>query len=219
MEKFLRIGITALTIALSLYVFGRMAWPNEVVERPAATPPIPIEQWDDETRIWLARSLVGEAGWTATKEHAAIAFVYANRWKQSGKSRSFLGLVRTYSAAVKGRSNARHPWLHHLNEEGDQPDGWAVGRAYWPNYRDRWLNVLAWTDGWAAGYFDNPCPRANHYGGYVDDRRARAAGWYRVRCEHRMRNRFYDSRRRAKRRNVIVPFSPAWHRLQNRKQQ
>lgn len=191
----------AISIALMVLVFGRAA---------CAEQPIPDEEWTPDARLWLARSLVGEAGFVATEEHAAIAWVYAERWQMS-KTRSFLETVRAYSAAVHGRSNRRHPWIHHLAIDGSRPSGWPSG-ALWSRRREAWLDVLAWCDGWAAGHFETPCPGATHYGGPCDDHRAREAGWAPIRCQVRTANRFYDGRRRVSRPRVVVPGSPEWRR-------
>jgi len=160
---------------------------------------VPEHEWNDETKVWLARSLVGEAGWRRPVEYAAIAWVYVARARLS-KSRNFLQIVRRYSAAVKNRRNRQRPWLYQLGFDGARPDDWPSGPMWAGLHKEAWLDTLDWCDEWQAGKHPNPCPRANHFGGYADEHRAEALRWTRIKCEREadgspLRNRFYDSTR------------------------
>lgn len=199
----IRTCLVAFAVALAALVLGRVAC-GEAVAPVEPERLVPAEEWTPETRLWLARSLVGEAGWRAADEHAAIAHVYVVRWRMS-KRRSLVQLVRAYSAAVHGRRNLKHPWIYGLNVDGAEPAGWPVGKARWTRYRDAWLDVLEWSDRWAAGAVANPCPRANHFGGHVDRHRADALRWHVVKCSAPMRNFFYDSTRKRPAFKLRVP--------------
>lgn len=174
--------------------------------------PITEEEWTPETRLWLSRSVLGEAGWRRPDEYSAIAWVYVTRVRQT-KQFTFLKMVRTYSAAVRGRKNKQNPWLYELVPDvTKRPRSWPVDEhglgPLWKGLHDKaWQEVLEWADEWAVGKRPNPCLGANHYGGWVDRHRAVAKRWTRIKCESKMRNRFYNSHK-------LVPEGRGgrWHR-------
>ena len=199
MKRIISIIAVATTVLVSLAV-ARIACAEESTEATteAATHAVPEDQWNDDAKLWLARSVIGEAGWRQFDEYSAIAFVYATRAEQS-KRYDFLGMVKRYSAAVRAQGKRRQPWLFELGFEGKRPRSWPVDPAtktgpLWTGlHRDAWLETLAWADAWQAGERANPCEGANHFGGYIDRHRAAAARWVRIKCEPRTRNRFYTS--------------------------
>jgi len=157
-----------------------------------AEVPVPADQWSDENRLWLARSLIGEVGWRRPEEQAAVAWVYATRARSSSKG--FGWMLRRYSAAIRAPGLKRQPWIGEIMDHR-RPLSWPRGPR-WTGLHDRaWLDVVELVDGFEAGLVPNPCPEANHYGGPIDDHRARKARWVRVCRDKRFRNRFFDSRR------------------------
>jgi len=159
----------------------------------AGERPITEEEWTDESKVWLARSCVGEAGFHARGECLAIAWVYAERSSYSDKF-DFLGMVKRYSAAVQKSKNHR-TWIRGLNLAADKPEDWPEGPDWEGVYKPAWQKLLSMVDEWANGEWDNPCPGANHFGGYHDTSRIRRLRWRPVKCMVRTRNRFFDSRR------------------------
>lgn len=156
--------------------------------------PVTDEEWTPEARLWLARSVLGEVGWRRPEEYSAVAWVYATRARNS-KRYTFIQMVRTYSAAVKNRTNHRNPWLYELGPSMMRPPSWPEGPRWEGLHAVAWSEVLVWANEWAAGKRPNPCPGANHFGGIVDHYRAVAKRWTRVKCTSKMRNRFYTSLR------------------------
>lgn len=129
--------------------------------------PIPESQWNDETKLWLARSCVGEAGFVAYEECIGIAWVYASRWRASPRGTTLEDVIRGYSAAVKSRSTLRRKWILHLRLDGKRPNRWPK-RLYWSGHRPFWEKILSELDQWAKGYRENPVKGANHFGGKMD---------------------------------------------------
>lgn len=155
---------------------------------------VPDDEWSDEAKLWLARSVLGEAGWKRPDEYSAIAYVYATRAEQTGRY-DFLGMVKQYSAAVRAPGKRRNPWLFELGFDKTRPPSWPMG-PQWPGLHDEaWFQTLEWADAWQAGEHENPCPGANHFGSYQDSHRASNARWMRIRCKVSTRNRFYTSLR------------------------
>lgn len=204
--------IAVLVTVLVLQVFCPLPAFAEVEEdeEEASKLVVPEDQWTDEAKLWLARSVIGEAGWKTAgsqEEYSAIAYVYAVRAEQS-KSRTFLEMVRTYSAAVKNRRNTKRPWLYELGFEATRPRSWPfnpetkMGPRWKGVHEVAWRDTLAWADEWQAGEHENPCPGANHFGGYLDRHRAKAARWTPIKCSAKTWNRFYTSLRLQPKRGV-----------------
>lgn len=168
---------------------------------------VPDEQWDDNVRLWTARSVLGEVGWDRPGEFAAVLWVYANRASNS-KRYTFYQMVKQYSAAVKPGNRHRNPWLFNLSADKTYPRGWPMKNGVGPQWSglhdESWIRTLSFVDEWQSGKVTNPCPRANHFGGSIDRHRAEISRWARAKCDEsghkRFRNYFYDSTRlRSKR--------------------
>jgi hypothetical protein len=129
--------------------------------------PIPESQWNDTTKLWLARSCVGEAGFVAYEECIGIAWVYASRWKASSRGTTLEDVIRGYSAAVKRRSTLRRKWILDLRLDGERPKRWP-NRLRWSGHKPFWETMLKELDQWALGYRANPVKGANHFGGKMD---------------------------------------------------
>ncbi len=190
-RKALILMVATMTVVVA-FIVALVLWPSSCSAE--TEPVIPDDQWNAETKLWLARSLLGEVGWRVTKEHAAVAWVYTVRAKES-KQYDFLGMVKRYSAAVRSPGRNRNPWLFELGLDGSRPDSWPYGPTWKGRYQSAWLRLLRLTEYWRAGKISNPCPGANHFGGPMDRHRAENRRWYRVKCKVRTRNSFYDSRR------------------------
>lgn len=179
-------------------VVAVLAWASS-----AAAQVVPEDEWDDEAKLWLARSVIGEAGWRRPDEHTAIAYVYATRASQTTRY-TFTEMVRRYSAAIRAPGKRSRPWLLELSFDCARPKSWPVdpvtkqGPLWGGLHSEAWRETLQWADEWQAGHHENPCPGANHFGGYQDVHRAQMAGWKRLRCKTRMYNRFYNSKRKAR---------------------
>src|SRR3954468_19184117 len=79
-------------------------------------PLIPESEWNDETRLQLARAMVGEADWHEP-DHVAIAFVLAKRWplyRAHHQDASFQQYIALYSAPLRRDLGARSAWLRSL---------------------------------------------------------------------------------------------------------
>lgn len=156
-----------------------------LVSAASAQSPIPAEQWTQETKRTLAQAMVGEADWH-TPDHVALAWVLAKRWdlyRRNRKPIEFSAYIRMYSAPLKTRSR-RARWVQSLP--------WAP----LPNlrYRQRWERVRTTVRKWGAGRLSDPCPRALHWGGTMDQPQGH---WFPVNCG-RTRNIFYGIRRNNK---------------------
>jgi len=170
----------------------QIAQPTRVVEHPVSD-----EEWNEETKLWLARSLLGEVGWLRPAEQSAVAWVYATRAKIS-RSHNFIEMVKQYSAAIRSPGKRRSPWLFELGFDRERPSSWPSGPRWEGLHDEAWIKTLELVDRWQAGEIPNYCPSANHFGGYIDRHRAEALRWTRVKCvlpegSKRFRNRFYDS--------------------------
>lgn len=129
------------------------------------TRPIPKSSWSAEAKLTLARAWVGEADWNFS-DHVAIGWVLAKRWRIYNKNKAkrigFGSFVRLYCSPLKGNSSRQRqiqalPW-------GDPRRG---------PYRTK-LNVRRWrelrkrVELWGQGLYQDPCPRALHWGGTMD---------------------------------------------------
>ena len=145
--------------------------------------PLPAVQLSADARVTLARALVGEADWN-TPDHIAIAWVLAKRWKFAEHARpgsaSFSQVIRSYAAPLKTKSD-RTAWVQTL--PWDAP----LTGALVP-YTKHWDKVKRVVTAWSSGRIKDPCPRAVHWGGTMDQPAKR---WRPVDCGL-TRNIFYS---------------------------
>ncbi len=165
---------------------------QELAQEPEVlAPPVPSEQWGTQTKVWLARSCVGESGFFNTEECIAIAWVYATRAKEAGWP--FIKMTKKYSAALKRHKRHRRPWIFQLNASGRKPKSWPDG-VMWSRYKGPWLDILAALDEWQAGKMPNPVPGANHFGSPEDERASvKVRGWLKMDTPDDFENLFFDS--------------------------
>ncbi len=163
-----------------------------VVGAVGAQSPTPVARWDwsPQTRLDLARSCVGEAGFDsgATGECAAIAHVYARRVELArarGRRMSYRFMVRAYSQPIK---TGRRPWVLALRDSR-RPRGLPRAWPWEERLAGQWAEVLAAVDAWAAGETVNACPRAEHFGAPSD---GAPRHWRRIECAREFRNLFYE---------------------------
>jgi len=153
-------------------------------------PPIAPSEWNTGTKVLLARSCIGEAGFRAQEECVAIAYVYAARAMQTGAS--FRTVMRQYSSAIKKHEQHRRPWLFEITAAGTRPTSWPRHLS-WPRHREALFALMAVLDRWAAGEIPNPVPGANHYGSTQDLHRSDYfTEAMLVPAPAHFRNRFFD---------------------------
>ena len=167
---------------------------STVVVAQSDVSPRDTSDWTPRARLLLAQSCVGEAGFDSsqTGECAAIGWVYVKRvaqMRRRGHTIDLAEMIRRYSQPIRHR---RRLWLVTLNVAANQPRGWPRRWPPWEtHYRERWVNMLAMVDRWAAGEEPNVCPSATHFGATTDIPGPRMV---RVGCRRAMRNRFYRVR-------------------------
>lgn len=175
---------------------------RESVETPGPSPvPLPaggtfIEtQWTSAAHLLLAQCVVGEAGWTNTGEHLAIAGALRTQFEQRRRALPALTFRAQVKAYCKGASPKRlkRQWIRQL-PHGVGP--WPAGAGR--RNRKHWARVLQRLQSWAEGRLKSPCPGAMHWGGMAiesDSVRARRAiddgRWARVGCSVETKNDFF----------------------------
>jgi hypothetical protein len=147
----------------------------------------PASTEEPDVAVWLARSCVGEAGWTAhaSGECAGIWHIYRKRAERSG--RSVYTVAHMYSAAIKPRAQRRNRWVLHMDRTAERPQYWPA--LPWRAYAAAWVSTLELADRFLAGDVPDPVPDADHYGSQVDRWRAIRAGWKFIRTG--FRNQFW----------------------------
>lgn len=185
-------------LVLFLIVLGAALIRCDPAPALARAPVLPDEQWRPTTRVWLARAMVGEAGWKSERDHVAIAYVFKRRWRSMSRrwpGLRFEAVVLRYAKALGGgrrEFTPRQRWVRGLIPEAVEPDGWP-GRASWRRHRPLWLAALRRADRWRQGRLPDPCGgRADHFGGTIDtpwegleevDCKGTANTFYRLRAE------------------------------------
>lgn len=161
----MRIAIIIAALALVL------ASSSVSAKRPA---PLPSEQWTPRAHLWLSRGLVAEAGWNAERDHVAIAYVLARRWKARAKRYSyirFVDIVRAYCTGLEPALHSptlRQRWLRSLSFNFEQPDAWPR-KASWKRHLPLWKAAVYRSEQWARGELRDPCRgKAWHWGGAMD---------------------------------------------------
>jgi hypothetical protein len=147
--------------------------PTTAVTRNAL---ITDRHWNENTKVWIARALVAEAGWHDTVDHIAIAYVLFRRWqiaRRTFPNYSLISVIKRYCTGF-GRTAAskRQRWIKNLSADGRRPKGWP-GDIRWLDYRDRWLSVIETVDSWRNGYHPDPCRGLSRYWGGPMDKPSR----------------------------------------------
>ncbi|MDD9934309.1 MAG: hypothetical protein OXT09_11940 [Myxococcales bacterium] len=172
MKKFLVLVLSFLVIATAVQPQVAMA---------SRRPPVPAEQWDPQVQLWLARAMVAEAGWLHERDHVAIAYVLARRWKRVTErypTMRFLDVIRNYCAGLGGFRRSltpRQTWLRSLWPDASQPEGWPR-KVSWRRHAPLWRATFERAGDFARGELRDPCRgRAWHWGGTIDSPRGRMA--------------------------------------------
>jgi hypothetical protein len=144
-----------------------------------ARPPIHVDQWTPETRLWLSRAMVAEAGWRAERDHVAIAYVLSRRYRRARErwpGLRFVDMIRSYCAGLGGFQRSLTPrqvWLRALQPDATEPEGWPLGIA-WSRHLPLWRAAFKRSEAWSRGLLRDPCGgRAWHWGGTIDFPRGR----------------------------------------------
>jgi len=129
-------------------------------------------EWSEQSKVWLARAMVSEAGWKNTSDHIAIAYVLLRRWKLAQKRYAkfpLVSVIRKYCAGFRGvEFTARQKWIKNLTADAARPVHWP-NDIYWSDYRERWLAVLDTAEQWRQGQYADPCAgKAMYWGGPLD---------------------------------------------------
>ncbi len=157
-------------------------------------PIIPDRHWNENTRLWLARAFVSEAGWDAHRDHVGIAYVLNKRWNRGRKRYKryrFVALIRQYCAGfAKDQTimTARQTWVRELTLDAKRPAHWPE-EVSWPNYKKQWKAALKRAEDWRLGKFADPCDgKSLHWGGVIDKPRSY---WKKLDCGD-TENSFYS---------------------------
>jgi hypothetical protein len=144
-----------------------------------ARAPLPDSQWNSQTHVWLARAMVAEAGWLAERDHVAIAYVLARRWRNMSErwpTTRFIDVVRRYCAGLGDYHSSftrRQLWIRALSPDIAEPEGWPA-QVSWRRHSMLWRDALVRSAEWAGGILRDPCRgRAEHWGGTIDSPRGR----------------------------------------------
>jgi len=160
MKKLIVIFILAICFATSLAIADNIR--------------IPKGQFDSRTRLWLARAMIGEAGWFATNDHVAIAYVLKRRWeamRERWPKIQFKTVILAYAKALGGgrrEYTARQIWVRGLRDDLSEPRGWPQ-KILWRGHKKCWRQTLQRVDAWQRGELADPCRgRAFHWGSSND---------------------------------------------------
>lgn len=129
----------------------------------------------------LATAAVAEAGWTASRDHAAMWHVFARRSARSGSPIDVT--ARAYCAAWRAYT-PRTIWVRGLEKGGSAaPGGWPEA-VRWEPHRKAFAAVEDAAEAFLRGELADPCGSCapDHFGGPMDHARAKRAGWSRCDC-------------------------------------
>ncbi len=136
--------------------------------------PIPAEQFDNRTHIWLARAMVAEGGWLSANDHVATAFVYSRRWRAMNArwpDLRFLDVLFRYSkglGAGRRQYSMRQVWIRSLSPSMAEPVGWP-SNVSWRRHKSFWARALRRAAFWSEGKLRDPCRgKAQYFGGEMD---------------------------------------------------
>lgn len=175
-------------------------------------------EWDDSTRLALAQCFVGEAGWTARTEHAAMAHVLFRNYQRFARrnaNATFEGRIRQYCAVHRVRTPTdRQQWVRALPWGPLEQDPGLPSVTDWRNWTRAWDYVRETVALFEAGDLEDPLPTAEHWGSLLDGvprggiLLARTVNGEQGRVQ--LRNYFYRiDRRRRPRPGVIIVHHPA----------
>lgn len=139
-----------------------------------------------EARETLAKACIAEEGWGDFKGCAAVAHVYARKYKARSRPNTTLrSIVERHCAALRpGRAHSKRSYgLSNL----------PTTLGQFPGKSDTWTRTLAFLDKWYMGRAKDPCRGAAVDFGGADDNAA--VGAVRVECDG-PDNRYYEIHRK-----------------------
>ena len=136
------------------------------------------EQEPAQNLIWAARACYLEASFS---ESDCVALLWVARKRAERSHREWIDLLLEYSTVMAHNDRAElvrsFPW-------GDVPGRSAVWNRDWKRLRELVVEV-------ASGQHEDPCPRAQHWGGSMDSPHGRMIP---ARCARATANTFYAVR-------------------------
>ena len=138
--------------------------------------PVPQDQLTPQTKLWLARAMVSEAGWLANLDHAGIAHILARRWharRVRWPGVTFEQIIRYYCAGFYLKESSLTPrqlWVRQLIPADVEPPAWPRNKANWPRHYKWWKGVLQRVELFSQGRLRDPCRGQGwHWGGWMDE--------------------------------------------------
>lgn len=114
--------------------------------------------------LFLARIVIGEAGWQATEaDDAAHHAVLASRAARMGVS--YRTAAALYAPRHVGVATSRRPWIAELDWTLRRPASWP-SRASWSAHKPHWVRILGLAARAHRGELAHPCDgEPHHWGG------------------------------------------------------
>lgn len=128
--------------------------------------------------IWAARACYIEATF---KETDCVALLWVAQKRADRVSRPWLDVLRDYSAVNAKNDRAREVRTYPWGDVEGKPTAW----------NQRWKRLRQLVVEFASGQHEDPCPRAEHWGGSMDKPKGRMI---RARCAASTVNTFYAVR-------------------------
>jgi len=154
-----------------------------------ASPPVPKEEWTEETKLNLTKALIAEAGWNYCNDWALIPWVIAKRRNQmirNGHEVTFNDVLLAYSSPLKPKLASKAA-EYKAKRKGDRK---AVRQVYRRRFiqsirfdgsnikelvkrfkrrskatvlERRWDRAKAFVEAWGRGEVRDRCPGAMHW--------------------------------------------------------
>jgi hypothetical protein len=166
-------------IWMCLMIAVVLACASAIARAEPSTAP-EVETIDSTQLIWAARACYLEASF---RESDCVALLYVAQKRANRVNRSWLDVVRSYSAI--GANNPR------AKEVSEYPWGDIPGKP--EPFNERWLRLRELVSEFADGQHADPCPRAEHWGGSMDHPHGRMVP---ARCAAATANTFYALKKR-----------------------
>jgi hypothetical protein len=166
-NQFSRI-VTTLTITAALACGSLIAR----AETPDATLAMAVNPME---LVWAARVCYLEATW---RESDCVALLYVAKKRANRVGRSWLDVLREYSAINARNARATEVRAYPWGDVPQMPEG----------FNRRWQRLRDLVSEFVEGKQQDPCPRAEHWGGSMDHPRGRMIP---ARCAASTVNTFY----------------------------
>lgn len=130
---------------------------------------------EEDHLVWAARACYLEATW---RESDCIALLYVVQKRAERVERPWLDVLRDYSALFASNPRAKEVRTYPWGDVPEKSEGW----------NRRWQRLRELVVEFASGQHEDPCPRAEHWGGKMDKPRGRMV---KARCAASTANTFY----------------------------